>query len=433
MTAPRRPADGVADDDAQGLPEGSVRAATGTPSPEQGGTSTREPVPPAVPSGTSFTPATPKVPSEAAVPTTAPAASKATTTPAAPRDRRALRRLRAALLLASLTGGLVAVAVVAAGAGAYPIPPGQVAASLLHALGLEAGTPPDRIGHTVLWDVRLPRVVLAVMVGAALGAAGAMMQGVFGNPLAEPGVIGVSSGAAVGAIAVIFTGLTVLGHWTIIASSFVFGLATTLFVYVFARSRGRTEVVTLLLTGIAVNAIAGAAIGLMTNFSQDAEIQTITFWQLGSVSTATWAKVAAIAPCLLLGLSVIPFHARRLDLLALGEGPARHLGVDVERTRLVLICAMALLTSAAVAFAGIVSFVGLVVPHIIRMVTGPGHRVLLPASALGGGLLLLAADLLARTVAAPAEIPLGVVTAALGGPFFFYLLYRTRARQGGWS
>lgn len=350
-----------------------------------------------------------------------------------PPGSRARTRLAAVLLLSALGAGLVVVAVVAAGIGAYPIPAEQVAASILHALGLEVGTPPDRIGHTVLWDVRFPRVVLAVMVGAALAAAGAMMQGIFGNPLAEPGVIGVSSGAAVGAILVIFTGLTTLGHWTIIAASFVAGLGTTLFVYVFARSRGRTEVVTLLLTGIAVNAVAGAAIGLMTNFSQDAEIQTITFWQLGSVSTATWSKVAAIAPCLLVGLSVIPVYARRLDLLALGEGPARHLGVDVERMRLVLICAMALLTSAAVAFAGIVAFIGLVVPHIVRMVTGPGHRVLLPASALGGGLLLLAADLLARTAAAPAEIPLGVVTAALGGPFFFYLLHRTRAKQGGWS
>nr|WP_053618325.1 iron ABC transporter permease [Nocardiopsis sp. NRRL B-16309] len=355
------------------------------------------------------------------------------TGPVPPGRARALRRLRATVLLSGLTAGLVVVSVVAAGSGAYPVPADQVVSSVLHALGIGTGTLPDQIGRTVLWDVRLPRVVLAVMVGAALGAAGAMMQGVFGNPLAEPGVIGVSSGAAVGAILVIATGLTVFGHWTIIAAAFVSGLATTLFVYVFARSRGRTEVVTLLLTGIAVNAVAGAAIGLMTNFSQDAEIQTITFWQLGSVSTATWSKVAAIAPCLVLGLVVIPFSARRLDLLALGEGPARHLGVDVERLRLALIAAMALLTSAAVAFAGIVSFVGLVVPHIVRMVTGPGHRVLLPASALGGGLLLLAADLLARTVAAPAEIPLGVVTAGIGGPFFFYLLHRTRTRQGGWS
>ena len=349
-------------------------------------------------------------------------------------DGRRRRRLRAVLLLAGTAVGLVAVAVVAAGTGASPIPAGQVVASVLDSLGVRgAGPLPDQVARTVLWDVRFPRVVLAIAVGAALGVSGAMMQGIFGNPLAEPGVIGVSSGAAVGAIAVIFTGATVLGHWTVIASSFVFGLATTLFVYVFARSRGRTSAVTLLLTGIAVNAIAGAAIGLMTNFSQDAEIQTITFWQLGSVATATWSKVAVIAPCLVAGTAVIPVCARRLDLLSLGEGPARHLGVDVERTRLVLITALALLTSAAVAFAGIVSFIGLVVPHIIRMVAGPGHRVLLPASALGGGLLLLSADLLARTAVAPAEIPLGVVTSALGGPFFFYLLYRTRTKQGGWS
>lgn len=249
------------------------------------------------------------------------ASSDTTTEPDPDSGGRVLRRLRAGLLLGGLTVSLVVVAVIAAGVGAYPIPAGQVAASILRAMGLDVGTAPDQIAHTVLWDVRLPRVVLAIMVGAALGSAGAMMQGIFGNPLAEPGVIGVSSGAAVGAIVVIFTGLTVFGHWTIIASSFVFGLATTLFVYVFARSRGRTEVVTLLLTGIAVNAIAGAAIGLMTNFSQDAEIQTITFWQLGSVSTATWSKVAAIAPCLFLGLLVIPVYARRLDLLALGEDP----------------------------------------------------------------------------------------------------------------
>ncbi|WP_017600316.1 FecCD family ABC transporter permease [Nocardiopsis lucentensis] len=366
-------------------------------------------------------------------PTTPTGAGEPTASDPAPGGRRVRHRVRATLLLTGLTAALVAVALVSAGLGAYPVPVDQVAASLLHAIGLDLGTPPDRIGQTVLWDVRLPRVTLAVAVGAALGVAGAMMQGIFGNPLAEPGVIGVSSGAAVGAILVIFSGLTVFGHWTIIASSFVFGLATTLFVYVFARSHGRTEVVTLLLTGVAVNAVAGAAIGLMTNFSQDAQIQTITFWQLGSVSTATWAKVAAITPCLLLGLAVIPLYARRLDLLALGEGPARHLGVDVERMRLVVIAALALLTSAAVAFAGIVAFIGLVVPHIVRMVTGPGHRILLPSSALGGGLLLMSADLLARTAAAPAEIPLGVVTAALGGPFFFFLLHRTRAKQGGWS
>nr|WP_236543992.1 iron ABC transporter permease [Spiractinospora alimapuensis] len=342
------------------------------------------------------------------------------------------RHLRGPAVLTTLAVGLVAVAVVASGLGAYPVPPAEVLGSILHRAGLDLGPRPDQVAETVLWEVRFPRVLLALGVGAALGCAGAMMQGIFGNPLAEPGVIGISSGAAVGAILVIFSGLSVLGYWTIIASGFVFGLATTLFVYLFARSQGRTEVVTLLLTGIAVNAVAGAAIGLMINFSQSAEIQSITFWQLGSVGAANWPKVWALLPCLALGFLAVPIYARRLDLLALGEGSARHLGVNVERMRLWLIVALALLTSAAVAFAGIVSFVGLVVPHIVRMLAGPGHRVLLPASVLGGA-LLVAADLAARTVAAPAEIPLGVVTALIGGPFFFWLLRRARGRQGGWA
>jgi iron complex transport system permease protein len=343
------------------------------------------------------------------------------------------RRVRGAVLLGGLAAALFAACVLSAGIGAYPVPPVEVLASIAHRMGLALGPLPDAIAETVLWEVRFPRIALAVGIGSALGCAGALMQGVFGNPLAEPGVIGISSGAAVGAILVIFTGASVLGYWTIIAAGFLAGLLTTLAVYFFARAQGRTEVVTLLLTGIAVNAIAGAVIGLMINFSQDAEIRSITFWQLGSVAAANWPKVWALLPCLLLGLAAVPAFARRLDLLALGEGPARHLGVDVERTRFLVIVALALLTSAAVAFAGIVAFVGLVVPHMVRMVAGPGHRLLLPASVLGGGLLLLGADLAARTAAAPAEIPLGVVTALIGGPFFFWLLHRTRARQGGWA
>lgn len=255
----------------------------------------------------------------------------------------------------------------------------------------------------------------------------------FGNPLAEPGVIGISSGAAVGAVASIALGLTFLGNWTITVCAFVSGLATVLLVYVLSRSGGRTEVVTLILTGIAVNAFAGALIGLFIFFADNAQITQITFWQLGSLSQATWPKVLAVLPCAALGLLVAPFHARKLDLLALGERPARHLGVDVERLRIVLVLVVALLTAAAVAVAGIISFVGLLVPHLLRMANGPGHRFLVPGSALGGALVLVAGDLAARTVADPAELPLGVLTALFGSPFFFWLLRRTRRRQGGWA
>ncbi|MFC9426238.1 FecCD family ABC transporter permease [Streptomyces sp. NPDC056987] len=337
-----------------------------------------------------------------------------------------------ALLTAGLVGGLVVLCLLSAGIGAYHIPLGDVLASLQHRAGL-GGAPLDRVGESVLWNVRLPRVVLALLVGASLGCAGALMQGVFGNPLAEPGVIGISSGAAVGAVASIALGLSFLGNWTVTVCAFVAGLATVLLVYALSRSGGRTEVVTLILTGIAVNAFAGALIGLFIFFADSAQITQITFWQLGSLAQATWPKVLAVLPCALAGLAVAPLSARKLDLLALGERPARHLGVDVERLRILLVLVVALLTAAAVAVAGIITFVGLLVPHLLRMAAGPGHRFLVPGSALGGALVLLAGDLAARTVAAPAELPLGVLTALFGSPFFFWLLRRTRRRQGGWA
>ncbi|MFD7519038.1 FecCD family ABC transporter permease [Streptomyces niveus] len=336
------------------------------------------------------------------------------------------------LLTAALLGVLLLLALLSAGLGAYDIPLGDVLSSLQHRLGI-GGAALERVPESVLWNVRLPRVVLALLVGASLGCAGALMQGVFGNPLAEPGVIGISAGAAVGAVASIALGLSFLGNWTVTVCAFVSGLLTVLLVYAMSRSGGRTEVVTLILTGIAVNAFAGALIGLSIFFADNAQISQITFWQLGSLAQATWPKVLAVLPCALIGLAVAPFYARKLDLLALGERPARHLGVDVERLRVVLVLVVALLTAAAVAVAGIITFVGLLVPHLLRMANGPGHRFLVPGSALGGALVLVAGDLAARTVAAPAELPLGVLTALFGSPFFFWLLRRTRRRQGGWA
>ncbi|MFC8994413.1 FecCD family ABC transporter permease [Streptomyces rochei] len=351
--------------------------------------------------------------------------------PSGPPPPRA-RRTTAWLLTGALTAGLLVLIPVAAGTGAYPIPVGDVLGSVVQRTGL-GGTELDRVAESVLWNVRFPRIVLALLVGASLGCAGALMQGVFGNPLAEPGVIGVSSGAAVGAVAAIAFGLNFLGTWTVSVFAFVSGLITVLVVYAMSRSGGRTEVVTLILTGIAVNAFAGALIGLFLFFADTAAVNQITFWQLGSLAQATWPKVLAVLPCAALGLGVAPLYARRLDLLALGERPARHLGVDVERLRIVLVLVIALLTAAAVSVAGVIGFVGLVVPHLLRMAAGPGHRFLIPGSALLGALVLLAADLAARTVAEPAELPLGVLTALLGSPFFFWLLRRTRRRQGGWA
>ncbi|MEU9704504.1 iron ABC transporter permease [Streptomyces sp. NPDC047981] len=360
----------------------------------------------------------------------APQAPDAPDAPDAPSRRGA--RGGAATLTLVLLAALIVLALLSAGIGAYEIPLGDVLASVQHRLGL-GGHALERSAESVLWNIRFPRVVLAILVGASLGCAGALMQGVFGNPLAEPGVIGISAGAAVGAVGAIALGLSFFGNWTVTVCAFAAGLATVLLVYAMSRAGGRTEVVTLILTGIAVNAFAGALIGLFIFFADNAQITQITFWQLGSLAQATWPKVLAVLPCALIGLAVAPFHARKLDLLALGERPARHLGVDVERLRIALILVVALLTAAAVAVAGIITFVGLLVPHLLRMANGPGHRFLVPGSALGGAVVLAAGDLAARTVAAPAELPLGVLTALFGSPFFFWLLRRTRRRQGGWA
>jgi iron complex transport system permease protein len=344
------------------------------------------------------------------------------------------RRVAGWPLLVALSLALLVMVVIAAGSGQVAIPPFEVLGSFLHGIGIDLGPMPTHPqGDNALWAVRFPRVALAVLVGACLAVAGALLQGVFGNPLAEPAVVGVSSGAAVGACTVIVLGVSVFGNLTVAVAAFTGGLLTTLLVYTLARSGGRTEVVTLVLTGIAVNAFAFGVIAFLTYVADPQAREQIVFWQLGSLNGATGSAVAAVVPLAVAGLVMAALVAGRLDLLALGEGPARHLGVHVERLRLVVVVAVALLVGAGVAFAGIVGFVGLVVPHVIRMIAGPAHRLLVAASAVGGALVLVSADLLARTAVENAELPLGMLTSLVGGPFFFWLLRRTRSRQGGWA
>jgi len=340
---------------------------------------------------------------------------------------------RSGLVITGLAFGLIGVCLAAVSMGSFDLSLSEVIATLADKVGLRVGTLPDDLGQSVLWEIRVPRVTLGLCVGAALGTAGALMQGSFANPLAEPGIVGVSSGAALGAVMSIVVGFHAFGTWSISIAAFVGGLATVLLVYGSARSGGRTEIVTLVLTGVALNAMTGAVIGLMQYFSTDAELRSITFWMLGSLAQATWVKVAAVAPLAIGGTVLACTQARRLDLLALGERPAQHLGVDVERLRLVTMVIVAVLTASAVAVSGVITFVGLVIPHLIRMLIGPGHRTLLPASALAGALIVVGGDLIARTAAAPAEIPLGVLTALVGSPVFFFLLRRTRTQQGGWA
>ncbi|MFD4466885.1 FecCD family ABC transporter permease [Rhodococcus sp. NPDC058505] len=344
------------------------------------------------------------------------------------------RRPGAAVVLIALALGLLVLAVASACIGQVPTSPAEVLGSLAHRIGLDLGPMPAHpSGEVTLWQVRFPRVVLAIVVGAGLACAGALLQGVFANPLAEPGVIGVSSGAAVGACAVILTGGAFVAGTAVAAAAFLTGLITTILVYLLARSDGRTEVVTLVLTGVAINAFAGGLIAFFTFAADPAARDQIVFWQLGSLNGATWEAVAVVTPMAIVGIAVTMMLANKLDLLSLGESAAAHLGVNVERLRQVAVLVVAVLVSASVAFTGIILFVGLVVPHLMRMVVGPAHRLLIPASVLCGAIVLLAADLGARTLVPNADLPLGMLTSLIGGPFFFWMLRRTRKQQGGWA
>ncbi len=340
---------------------------------------------------------------------------------------------RSWVLFGSLAGLLIAGLLASAAIGQINLPIAEIVGSICRHMGLECGAPASRAyGDGAVWNVRLPRVMLGALVGAALAAAGAVSQGVFGNPLADPGIIGVSSGAAVGASLAIITGVSSLSAFAIPGFAFVTGVIVSFLVYTMARSRGRTEVVTLILTGVAVNAVAGAGLAFMTFAATANQREQIVFWQMGSLNGALWSQVGTIVPVAVLGLAAAMTLCTRLDLLALGEDAARHLGVDIEKLRIAAIIVVAVLTAAAVAFAGVIGFVGLVIPHLIRMVAGPSHRILIPASALGGAVMLTVADMVARTAVAYAELPIGMLTALVGGPFFFYLLKRTREMNGGW-
>ena len=347
----------------------------------------------------------------------------------ASRRRAGHSRLAASTLLAVILVLFVVALFANVGIGAVEIPPGQVVSILLSHAGINIGVPFEARTDSILWNIRLPRVVLGILVGGGLGVAGASPQGVFRNPLAEPGIIGVSSGAAAGAVAAIVLGFSIFSTSAITVMAFLCSLLATAVVYLVARAYGQTQVTTLILAGIAVNATAGAFTGLLTFIADDDQLRSITFWMLGSVGGATWPVVSSVAPFFIVGLALLPFRARALNLLTLGDRDANHLGVSTERVSVIVLCA--LVTGAAVSVSGIIGFVGLVVPHVIRLIAGPDHRFLLPASILGGSTALLLADLLARTVVVPAELPLGVVTAMVGGPFFLWLVHRTRSSWGG--
>ncbi|TKT79397.1 iron ABC transporter permease [Aquamicrobium sp. LC103] len=332
-----------------------------------------------------------------------------------------------ALVVALFLVALFSLASGASDASAWDVLTGWTAAP---EAGDAALTARDRV---IVYDIRLPRVVLGMLIGAALAVSGAVMQGLFRNPLADPGLVGISAGASLGAISMIVLGSTVLapvmatlGIYALPLAAFSTALATTMLLYRVATRRGQTSIATMLLAGIALAAMASAFSGVLVYLADDRQLRDLTFWGLGSLAGATWTKILAAGPIIALALVAAPFLARGLNGLALGEAAAHHLGIPVQRFKNVAIVTVAAATGASVAVSGGIGFVGIVVPHLLRLLIGPDHRYLLPASALLGAALLLLADAVSRTIVAPAELPIGIVTAAVGAPFFLWILLRRR-------
>ena len=342
--------------------------------------------------------------------------------PATGDRRRLARRATLALLVLLLLTAAASLTV------------GAAEVSLTGALAdLLAGRDLDLRARVVLWDIRLPRLLTGMLVGAALAVSGAVLQGLFRNPLADPGLVGVSAGAGLGAItAIVLGGLlppalaATAGPWLVPVAAFGGGWGAVLLLYAMATRGGHTSVATLLLGGIALGALAGAVSGVLVYMADDDQLRDLTFWGMGSLAGASWTKLLATAPLMALALLAAPSLARGLNALALGEAAAAHLGLPVERLKRHAILTVACAVGAAVAVSGAIGFVGLVVPHLLRLATGPDHRGLLVNAALLGATLLLLADGISRILIAPAELPIGIVTAVMGAPVFLAILLRRR-------
>lgn len=343
-------------------------------------------------------------------------------------DRTALAILViAGLVLVSAASFLFSITTGASNASVIDVIAGMVSGSAESTLSIR-----DRI---VIFDIRLPRAVLGFLIGGGLAVSGAVMQGLFRNPLADPGLIGVSAGSSLGAVAMIVLGggvlapvVHVFGIFSLPIAAFIGGLATTVLLYKVATRHGQTSIATMLLAGIALGSLALAATGILIYMADDRQLRDLTFWSMGSLAGSTWSKVTGAGPIIILSLLPLPFMARGLNALTLGEAAAFHMGIAVQRLKNIAIVSVAAAVGASVAVSGGIGFVGIVVPHILRMVIGPDHRFLLPASALLGGSLLMIADVVARTIVSPAELPIGILTAGVGGPFFLWMLLRQRSR-----
>lgn len=298
---------------------------------------------------------------------------------------------------------------------------------------LIAGEGLSQIDRIVLYDIRLPRLAMGIMVGAALAVSGAVMQGLFRNPLADPGIVGVSAGAGLGAILAIVLGgllpagiLALVGNQLVPFAAFFGGWGSTILLYRVSTRGGRTSVATMLLAGIALGALFGAVSGILVYYADDQQLRDLTFWGMGSLAGGSWPKVMSAGPLIGLAIAAALTLGRGLNGLALGEATAAHIGIDVQRMKNIAILSVAAAVGAAVAVSGGIGFVGIVVPHLLRLASGPDHRTLLLNAALLGGSLLIMADVIARVIIAPAEMPIGIVMAVIGAPVFLWILLKRR-------
>jgi heme transport system permease protein len=319
--------------------------------------------------------------------------------------------------------------------GAMKIPVQDVLLILAKKTGMFPNKPVDEQYANVLIIVRMPRVMMGLLIGAALGISGAAIQGIFRNPLAEPGLIGISSGASLFAVLIIaaevslLAGLSnLLGYYLLAFGSFLGAGLAAFVVYQISRSDGRPNVATMLLAGIAINALAGALTGLVTYMANDQQLRNITFWLLGSLGGATWQIVLCLLPFVIIPILFLPMMGKTLNAFALGETQAQQLGLPVGRVKRGVVILATMAVGASVAVSGIISFVGLLVPHMVRLIFGVDNRRVLPASALMGAMILTLADLIARRLVAPIELPIGVITALLGTPVFLYILIKDKKK-----
>ena len=340
------------------------------------------------------------------------------------------------IILAGLVVLLIAVMILSSCIGAVSITASEFISIMSYKTGFSDAVNFKPQQAAVLLNIRLPRVMLGILIGAGLGVSGAAIQGLFRNPLAEPGLIGISSGATLFAVLMIvldvsfFKLLTgAIGFYALSLAAFVGACITTMLVYRLSMRNGKTVITTLLLSGIAINALAGAFTGLLTYMATDEQLRTITFWSLGSLGGASWETVTGILPFIIIPVAGLPFLAKSLNVIALGDAQALHMGIDVVTVKRIILVLATIAVGASVAVAGMIGFIGLIIPHIIRMTFSADNRLVIPGSAILGASLLTLADLLARTIVTPAELPIGILTALIGTPVFIYIIITERNKN----